>query len=190
VSSVSRPSASVVNPTRSANMMETRRRSATGASGGGRFGGRFVAAAGGPAASDAPHSPQKLRVRGRSPRRTAGQPDTRRRPRFPAELCGSASFSVAQLEQITWAPRVTWRTERSRRDAAQPPRSAGQPSAGGRRARLHHRQLDDLARRPPRAVAGSLRSLGKRSAALFRRLAERRKGPCSVARARAHCPQR
>ena len=70
-SSASRPSASVVKPTRSANRTETSRRSATGRAGRARAGGsatarrRRAAALGGPVAQSSrePHSPQKPRGR-------------------------------------------------------------------------------------------------------------------------------
>ncbi len=100
MSSASRPSASVVNPTRSAKRMETSRRSATGASAeveGPGWKGAVVEGRG-PATSGVAHSPQNFAV-AEFVVPQAGQTAARRPPHSPQNL-RPASFSVPQLEQI------------------------------------------------------------------------------------------
>src|SRR3954454_24596958 len=102
VSSASRLSARVVNPTRSANRIETRRRSATGAATAGVGWGTRGAAtdARGPT-NDVAHSPQNLTV-GSFPAPHFGHTTTRGEAHSPQNL-RPAVLGAPQFEQITTA---------------------------------------------------------------------------------------
>ena len=102
MSSASRPSASVVKPTRSAKRIVTSRRSATGAElvGPGRtvVAGEDVA----PATRGFAHSPQNFAV-GRLAVPQAGHTCVSRAAHSMQNLV-PAGFSVPQLEQTNWRP--------------------------------------------------------------------------------------
>ncbi len=108
-SSGSRFSERAVNPTRSANSTETRRRSDTGGAvtaAAIRAGAAAIPGPTAPAAareSDAPHSPQNLNL-GSFGLPQFGQATTRAAPHSPQNL-RSAGLSVPQLEQIKAYPR-------------------------------------------------------------------------------------
>ena len=105
MSSASRPSASVVKPTRSANRIETRRSSAIGAAlavpavrKAGWAVADGVAAATAPTTSGVAHSPQNFEVEAFAAPQD-GQTAANRVAHSPQNL-RPASFSVPQLEQI------------------------------------------------------------------------------------------
>src|SRR5436189_3116692 len=98
-SSASRDSLSPVNPTRSANRTETRRRSAVGAAAGGASGGPTTGAERAAASpSGDPHSPQNL-TPGSFAAPQTGQPTASARPHSPQNFL-PALFAAPQLEQV------------------------------------------------------------------------------------------
>src|SRR6266542_1476921 len=102
-SSASRDSESVVNPTRSANSTETRRRSAMADRGTGSARSRAGEAGAGPAPpSAAPHSPQTL-CPGGFAEPQAEHVTCSGEPHSPQNFCPTG-FSAPQLEQTTYMP--------------------------------------------------------------------------------------